>query len=278
MRRKIKLSIVVTSNEDERLFNLIHSIEQMQGVEYLECIIVLDIQSENYFKAINNLIEKAKGKFKIILAKGKTRCERKDIGVANSLADYVCFVDSDCVFDSEYYNFLKPHLNHHEVIRGSVRYLKGTSWIGTMNSYYRHIADNILFVNETFTPNLIIKKTFLQTNGGWTKDNIDEQDDYILSQRLKKHMSIPLLHLNESVVIHTEDTNFQKLKRSWIGYGKGYGFRYWMDQDKSKKKLLKYLPPFPYKREFGTGYFVFCIIHYYYMCIGYVKGLLDSNK
>ncbi|WP_180958516.1 glycosyltransferase [Planococcus sp. Urea-3u-39] len=278
-RKKINLSVVIASNEDQRLLSLLESMEKIVGIEYIECIIVLDADQGLFYKRVKTQLLNAKGNYKIVLAEEKSRCERKDIGVENATAEYICFVDSDCIFHSDYYSNLKPYLNHYEVIKGKVEYLKGSTWLGSMNSNYRYIADNILFVNETFTPNLVIQKNFLQKSGGWSKDNIDEQDDYILSQRLKKVMTVPLMHLEKSIVFHVEDSDFRKLKKSWLGYGEGYGFRYWIDDERSEKieKLLKYLPPFPYKSGYGMNYFSFCIIHYFYMCLGYIKGLKKYN-
>ena len=274
----VKLSIVTASHRDPKLFRLIDSFVELEGVQDVELLLVLDVDDQKFVRELEDKTKWSGDQIRILHARGKRRVERKDIGAEHARAEYVCFMDSDCMFDENYLKYLLTCLEGQEVIRGGVKYRNGMTWIGTMNSYYRSLADEELFREETFTPNLILRKDLLQRAGGWSTENIDEQDDSILSQRIKPLLSKPILHIPESYVWHDEDTELRKLKRTWIGYGTGYGFRYWREVHKGYSKpgwkLFKsYIPPFPFRRKYGAGYFIFCLVHFTYMCIGYRNGL-----
>ncbi len=117
--------------------------------------------------------------------------------------------------------------------------------------------------------------------GGWNEnENIDAQDDFILSQRLKETRQISIAHLDDAIITHRPDVSFRKLIRSWYGYGLGYGFRFWRAATRGHAavSLRVFSPPLVYVRGMQFGYFVFACMQRCVTFCGYIVGLLRFRK
>lgn len=271
--REVNLTIIVTSIEKHRefLIRLIDSYLRMQYNDETELFVVFKDISDLYHEELEE-ISKFHPNISIFLKPGLSRCERKDLGAKIAHCNMIAYVDSDCIFDDLYYVKLKEHLNH-PIIRGHNEFLSGDNWFSRMNSIYRNLCDDDFFKNETFSPNLIISKALLFEAGGWNQDNLDCQDDYILSQRVHRVYQGDILHILYAILYNQADTSIKKTIKTWYGYGLGYGFRYWRSVKSEKRSLLKFLPPMIFRRQCSLDYFFFSIFQWFVVTLGYIVSL-----
>ena len=276
--KNVNLTIIVTSIEKHRefLLKLIESYLVMQMNDETELFLLFREISDSYLSEINEILKTHPNIF-VFLKPGFLRCERKDYGAKMAHSDKVAFVDSDCIFDEHYYSSLKEYLDL-PIIRGHNEYLSGNGWFPKMNSIYRNLCDEDFFKNETFTPNLIIDKEILFGAGGWNLDNLDSQDDYILSQRIHRVYHGEILHMPKAILYNQPDIRVRKTIKTWYGYGLGYGFRYWRSIESEKRSLLKFTPPFVYRKHCSVVYFFFSIFQWSVVTWGYINSLIKYRK
>jgi hypothetical protein len=276
-----KLSIVVTSIERDinDLCNFIKSYLVMDYSKETELLILFKSLNDNNKELIDSIVNGHKN-IKLFIMPGFSRCQRKDEGLRKSTAKMVAFVDSDCKIHPDYVKEIFK-ISNQKVIRGKNIYVSDTTWLSKNNSIYRTLCDELFFKDETFTPNLIIDKNFLQNAGGWSHDNLDSQDDFILSQRLKKQYDFEIYHASNAILYcqNQADAKLKKIIKTWYGYGLGYGFRLWRDPEHNLLyKLKRYTPPIVYTRNESLTYMLFSIFQWSVVFTGYIVGLLKHNK
>jgi ribosomal protein L7Ae-like RNA K-turn-binding protein len=271
----IDISFVTTATNKHvgLTINLIESYKKMKHVDKSEMIIIFKDITEINRKKIEDFIENYN--IKIINAPDKSRCYRKDLGWKSAKSNMIAFVDVDCTFTSNYLEILLQNLNH-PIIRGKNIYDSNERKISKLNACYRTLCDDMFFENETFTPNLILSRDVLEKINGFDEDNnIDQQDDYILSMRLKEKMDVKIHHI-DACLINQYEFNLKKLKRTWKGYGLGYGYRFWLKNAPKKglKTFIEFTPPLVYIKEKPIDYFFFSLYQWSMTFLGYIEGLI----
>lgn len=273
---KMEVSFIVTVIERDMnsLLKLIESYKNIKERQSTELIIMFEGLSNNNEEVLKQKCDGIEN-ISFYIENGISRCRRKDIAIEHAKALYLIYVDADCVLDSSYYLNLKKYLNGARVIRGKNIYNHSNKYISKCNAIYRTLADDEVFKDETFTPNLIIDKKFLTDAGGWYTDNIDSADDFTLSHRLKKKYAFTIVHA-EDVIINISndaDENLARLARVWIGYGNGYGFRLRLDGKLTFKSFFKFIPPFVYSFKKPLFYLPVAVLNLFYVTRGYMQEL-----
>lgn len=271
------VSFVVTALERNTadLHKLIDSFLSMDSNEKAELLIIFKYISENSKALLDEKVNNHNN-IRLYVQEGFSRCERKDYGLKLSSADKVGYIDCDCTFKKDYLSKIQRYLSQ-PIIRGKNVFSGDGKWLSSNNSIYRTLCEEVFFKSETFTPNLIIDKGLLMGAGGWSYDNLDSQDDFILSQRLKKiYPNLAISYADTAVLYNNnqEDTKVKKLMRSWYGYGKGYGFRLWRDQNRKLFSFIKYIPPLIYSKDQKFSYFVFSLFQWIVTFSGYIYGVV----
>jgi glycosyltransferase involved in cell wall biosynthesis len=233
-RKYTSVSIVVTSIAfDAEVKGMLSSFEQAVGNENHELIVVLKDSAK---------IDRTPSNIKIIICTGRSRCFRKDVGAENATHRLLCFMDSDCRLPVDYFQKLASFERMSKVVRGTVKYLHDGSYFGRSQSEYRRLCDDTYFRLETFTPNLIIEKDLFLSVGGFDENNnIDAQDDYILSEKVRAVFKT-LQWADTLAVDCIPDDTIARTFRSWFGYGVGYGFRSWKFRGIDRHHVWKFPP------------------------------------
>jgi hypothetical protein len=248
--------------------------------EKAELFIIFKYLSKNSKELLNGKISSHKN-IRLYVLEGLSRCERKDYGLKLSSANKVGFIDSDCTFKKDYLESVESYISK-PIIRGRNIFVNDGKWLSKNNTIYRTLCDEVFFKNETFTPNLIIDKDLLLEAGGWSDENLDSQDDFILSQRLKrKYQLLTIFHAEEAVLFNNNqaDAKIKKLIKTWYGYGIGYGFRLWRDEKPEISVFKKYIPPLVYSRKQSFSYLLFSIFQWFVTFSGYIYGIFRyKNK
>ncbi|MBP2245827.1 hypothetical protein [Paenibacillus xylanexedens] len=275
-----KLSIVVTliERDVDDLCKLINSYLLMERINETELLIMFKTLSVENETRIQLVINNYKN-IKIFVREGYSRCQRKDEGLRLSSTKMVAFVDSDCTFDRSFTNEILE-ISGQKVIRGRNIYIHEKNRLSRYNAIYRTLCDEIFFKNETFSPNLIFDKEFLIQAGGWSHDNLDSQDDFILSQRLKSKYDFEIYHASNAVLNckNKADDKIKKLVKTWFGYGVGYGYRLWRDNEHILVRLKRYVPPIVYTKDNSLSYFSFSIFQWTIVLCGYIVGIFRHQS
>lgn len=276
--KSVKLTIIVTSIEKHRefLLKLIESYLQMKSNDETEILILFREISDSYRLELEEIV-KYNPNISIFLKPGFTKCERKDYGAKIAHCDKVAYVDSDCIFDVQYYIKLRDYLDY-SIVRGHNEFLSGNKWFPKMNSIYRNLCDEDFFKNETFCPNLVISRELLFQAGGWNQNNLDCGDDYVLSQRIHRVYHGEIFHVPQAILYNQPDNSVKKTIKTWYGYGLGYGFRYWRSSKSEKRSFLKFLPPLVYRTQCSIDYFFFSIFQWLVVFIGYIVSLIKYRE
>ena len=270
-----QLSIVIPVRDDNRIFRCIDSFLNMKMVVQAELIVVCN-DAPYFFQEKLKHYSKTHSNIQIILTHHLNRRQRRDLGTKQAQSIYICFIDSDCVFDAEYLVHLLPVIASQPILRGKVIYLPQASLFSKGNCIYREIADEHLFKHETFSPNLILHKQVLENVGGWVNDgkSIHYSDDFVLSDSIRRYGYI-VQHIDQAVIYHEDDLNAHKTIQTWFGYGLGWGFRYHKNRliDPNETSFFRYIPPFPYRMSYSFVYFFFAVFHWTVICLGFLVGI-----
>ncbi|NTJ35928.1 hypothetical protein G6K86_30400 [Agrobacterium rhizogenes] len=259
------LSVVVTSvSFDGELKGLVDSFMAARDSRNHELIIILKTGPEVTLGFKN---------IRVIVCKGRSRCFRKDYGASVARYSLLCFMDSDCRFAEDYFLNLNKIGPLAKVVRGKVNYLHDGSYFGMAQSEYRRLCDECYFRLETFTPNLIVRKDFFQTVGGFDEaHNIDANDDFILSEKVKKVLP-DLQKIDDLCVDCIPDDRLARTMRSWFGYGTGYGFRWWKYHGSDRRDVWRF-PPLVIPARIFTVFLPVLILQWIVCWSGFVVGLI----
>lgn len=279
-RDGIELSFIVTVIESDfdNLLILIHSFRNMHVYVETELIIEAQHLSDSSVIKLEKIIHETP-QISYYINYNASRCTRKDYGLEHAKANYLSYIDADCILDKDYYLNVKKYLYLYKVIRGKNIYLHNKKYLSRCNAIYRTLCDDIVFYDETFTPNLIIEKNFLRDLGGWQMENTDSGDDYTLSQRLKRSVEFEIKHCDE-VLIKINNTNekWEKIYKTWIGYGLAYQVRRRNAGECDIKTFVKYIPPFVYRLSQPIYYFPMAIINWIVIFSGYCEQIRLDKK
>ncbi|MBT2282946.1 hypothetical protein J7E78_05260 [Paenibacillus polymyxa] len=275
----VKLSFVVTSIEEhnEYLLNLIESFVNMTGNEQSELNIILSKISTDYEENLKIRIDKHNN-INYFLTESLSRGIKKDIGISICKAEKICFIDSDCILDKDYFVNLKDYLQSFRLIRGKNIFLSRNNWFSKKNSDFRTICEEVFARDIIFTPNLIIDKHLLNDAGGWSLDNLDSDDDFILNQRIRRVTQENIFHVDDALLYNQPDSNSLKSIKTWYGYGEGHGFAYWRESKRGLSTLFQYSPDFVYVKHYPIDYFIFALFQLLVGLVGYTHGIIKYSK
>jgi len=277
----VKLSFIVTviERDFEDLLRLIESYKDLTECSETELIIEAESLSEKSVERLRKYVEEVP-QVRWFMNPNTSRCWRKDLGMLHAESDYLAYIDADCVFQKVYYLEIRKLLGKHRVIRGKNIYQAEKNYLSMCNKAYRTLCDEVVFRNETFTPNLVIRKDFLKKNGGWATDNTDSGDDYTLSQRLKQRDNFTIAHCDKAIleIKNSRDEKWEKISRTWKGYGKAYQVRRKNAGECNLKSFLQYIPPFVYRRTAPFSYFPMAIVNWVVLFTGYCEQIITERK
>jgi len=259
------LSVIVTSvSFDIELQGLVDSFVAARGSRNHELIIILKTEPN---------ITLNSGNIRVVACNGRSRCFRKDYGASIARHSLLCFMDSDCRFSKNYFLHLGKIGPLAKVVRGRVNYLHDGSYFRRAQSEYRRLCDEWYFRSETFTPNLIVRKDFFHAVGGFDEaHNIDANDDFILSEKIKK--ALPDLQTIEDFCVDCiPDDRLARTMRSWFGYGTGYGFRWWKYRGTDRSDVWRF-PPLVIPAHIFTVFLPVLILQWTVCWSGFVVGLI----
>lgn len=280
-RSSVKLSFVVTiiERDFEDLLHLLESYKNMEDRSETELIIEAESLSQERQNRLTRFVQKVP-QVSWFVNPGTSRCRRKDLGMMQAKADYLAYVDSDCIIQKDFYCVIRKQLGEHRVIRGENVYNVGKSYLARNSNIYRTLCDNMLFRNETFTPNLVIQKEFLRRNGGWDKDNIDCADDNVLSHRLKQRESFAVFRCDDAImkINNSGDAKWEKLSKTWRGYGKGFQVCRRNAGKCDLKSFFQFLPLFSYRRMAPISYFPMAVVIWFIQFRGYCEQINAEKK
>jgi len=280
-KASVKLSFIVTVIESdfEDLLRLIESYKDLAGCSETELIIEAESLSEKSVERLKKCVEEVP-QVRWFVNPGISRCCRKDFGMLHAESDYLAYIDADCIFQKAYYLEIRKLLGKHRVIRGKNIYLAENNYLSMCNKVFRTLGDEVLHRNETFTPNLVIRKDFLKKNGGWATDNTDSGDDSTLSQRLKQRDDFTIAHCDKAIleVKNSADEKWEKLYGTWKGYGKAYQVRRRNAGECNLKSFFRYIPSFVYRKKGPFLYFPMAIVHWVVLCMGYCEQIIMERR
>lgn len=280
-KASVKLSFIVTviERDFEDLLRLLESYKDLTECSKTELIIEAESLSEKSVERLRKYVKEVP-QVRCFLNPDTSRCCRKDLGMLHAKSDYLAYIDADCVFQKDYYLEIRKLLGKHRVIRGKNIYQAENNYLSMCNKAYRTLCDEVVFRNETFTPNLVIQKDFLKKNGGWATDNMDSGDDYTLSQRLKQRGDFTIAHCDKAIVEikNSGDEKWEKIFRTWKGYGKAYQVRRKNAGECNLKSFLRYIPPFVYRRTAPFSYFPMAIVNWVVLFTGYCEQIIMEKR
>lgn len=278
----IKLSFIVTVIERDfgDLLHLLDSYKNLDDRSETELIIEAESLSNKSKKMLAEFVTEVP-QVSWYVNPGTGRCQRKDFGMSQAIADYLVYLDADCIIQPDYYCVVKKYLGRYRVIRGKNVYNVGESYLSRNSNIFRTLCDDVLFRDWTFTPNLIIQKEFLRRNGGWEKDNIDCADDGVLSHRLRQREKFVVFRCENAVmkISNSTDVKWSKLSKTWRGYGKGFQVRRRNAGKSDVKSFFQYLPKFPYRRKLvPLSYFPLATAIWCIQFTGYCEEIRTEKK
>ncbi len=280
-RLSVKLSFVVTviERDFEDLLQLLESYKAMDERSETELIIEAESLSQERQNQLTRIVQTVP-QISWFVNPGTSRCRRKDLGMMQAKADYLAYIDSDCIIQKDYYCVIRKQLGEHRVIRGENVYNVGNSYLARCSNIFRTLCDDVLFRNETFTPNLVIQKEFLRRNGGWDKDNIDCADDSVLSQRLKQRENFTVFRCDDAImkINNSGDAKWAKLSKTWRGYGKGFQVRRRNVGKCDLRSFFQYLPRFPYRITAPISYFPMAVVIWFVHFRGYCEQINTDKR
>lgn len=277
----VKLSFIVTVIERDfaDLLRLIESYKALVNRSETELIIEAKSFSQENEEQLGRLLQNVQ-QVRWFVNPGTSRCCRKDLGMMHARADYLAYVDADCVIQKDYYLEICKMLGKHKVIRGKNVYQAENNYLSQSNKVYRTLCDEVVFRNETFTPNLVIQKEFLKKNGGWETDNTDSGDDYTLSQRLKQRDKFTIVHCNKAImkIKNSGDERWEKIYKTWKGYGKAYQVRRRNAGKCNLRSFFRYIPPFVYRGTAPISYFPMAVVNWVVLFLGYCEQIITERR
>lgn len=277
----VSASFIVTIIERDilDLAKLVDSYKNMLEYEKTELIILVKYLSADNEKNLNRIVGDIP-QISYYICYGANRCQRKDIGLEYAVSNHLIYIDADCTIDKDYFVNIKEDMRKYRVIRGKNAYIHSKKYLSKCNSIYRTLCDDMVFRDETFTPNLVIEKNFLKNAGGWEKDNTDAGDDFTLSRRLKRIYKFEIKHNEDAVmrISNSADENFGKLIKTWLGYGKGYQIRRRNNGICNVKTFFEYIPPFVYRFTKPVYYFPIAILNWIILFCGYSGQIRSERK
>ncbi len=279
MSVKVSFIVTVIDRDIKDLFRLLDSYKNLEKQSETEMIIEADSMSKKNEEHLGKYAREIEG-VRWYIHPNTSRCCRKDFGMNDAKADYLIYIDADCVLNADYYIEISKLLGKYKVIRGKNLYLAGESYLSKCNRIYRTLCDEVFFYNETFTPNLIIEKAFLKSNGGWVINNTDAGDDYTLSQLLKQNNSFVIGHCEHAIVeiMNSQDDNWKKIIRTWKGYGSAYQVRRKNSGECSISSLFEFIPPFVYEAKSPLFYLPVAFLNWVVLFAGYIEQILIDGR
>lgn len=277
--KRLSFIVTVIERDFDNLLRLVKSYKNLDSRKETELIIEAESLSDKNQEKLRKIAEEIPEVSWYVNA-GTSRCTRKDLGLIHAKAEYLAYVDADCVLKKDYYIEICKFIGKHRVIRGKNIYHSENNYLSKCNATYRTLCDEVVFRNETFTPNLVIQKEFLKKNGGWATDNTDSGDDYTLSQRLKQRDTFKIFHCNEAVmkINNSRDEKWEKIYKTWKGYGKAYQVRRRNAGKCTFKSFLRYVPPFVYKRNTQLSYLPMAIVNWLVIFSGYCEQIAYEKR
>jgi len=143
-------SIVLTTyNREKFIISAINSLIS-QTYDNWECIIIDDGSADNTFSMIRNIIDND-DRFRYVFHKNKKQAYSKNVGIINSIGNYITFLDSDD-------NYLPNHLesryailkdNEIELLHGGVKII-GDEYVPNIYNINEKISIHNCVIGGTF--------------------------------------------------------------------------------------------------------------------------------
>ncbi len=217
----MKYSLVIPVKNDVRVINTIDSFLNATHTDFSECIVVCNGSNDNL---VNQLVSRyhKQNNIRILITVRSNISLARNVGILAAKGDYIVFIDSDCVFDSKYFENLNNILNNQDAVVGKLNYDVGNTVFDKNYAWMRdYFGTN--YSAQLYTPNLVVKKSVFDIVGLYNEE-LSGSEDTEWSQRFYEHPQLKAEYSTSlSVTPGIDDPN--KSHKNWILYGLGQAYR-----------------------------------------------------
>lgn len=175
--------IITTYNRSDIVLNAVQSVLN-QTYDNWECIIIDDGSNDNTFNKLKDII-KQNDKFRYVFHKNKKQAYSKNVGILNSSAKYITFLDSDDLYLPNHlqlrYNILQDM--HIDLLHGGVQII-GSEFVPSIYNLNEKISIHNCVIGGTF----FIKSELINNIGRF--DIVDYGDDTFLFKKILEHRAV----------------------------------------------------------------------------------------
>lgn len=224
------ISVVIVSRRLEKLKGCIISLLN-QSYQNFEIIIIWNGNIDNLNKLKNlNKLDKNKNRIKIITDGSNNVSRGRNLGIKNSVGQFIAFTDDDCEAAKYWLEYLLNKLVNNSTLAGtgSIRDVKNTYnrlavlWglayikVGNLDIKYQSFNDNNIYLCTSSA--LFRKQILIQLDG--FDENLTSGEDSDLSHRIKTQGYF--LQLEPKAYLshyHPETWKGMIKQQVWYGYG-----------------------------------------------------------
>jgi glycosyltransferase involved in cell wall biosynthesis len=243
-----KISVIIPFYGDKNdLFNCLKGIQKQNFNESFEVIITESGNDPKVKQLINSMQNTTLISSASLMYPGKAR----NLGIKNSKADFLAFIDADCVplpcWLSEIYSSLK---NGNEIVIGPIINLYPFHPIASVDNllqfpdFQKHRSPN--YIHHFPACNFgITKDLFIKTEG--FREDVEMGEDVIFSESAIKKCNGKIFFDKRSIVRHSGRKNFIQ----FIKHNRSLGFHRGYLNLKNSRKQNKFHSSFLYSFLFG---------------------------
>jgi len=223
--------IIPSLNSEKTIEECLLSIKKQTAMKS-EIILVDGESSDSTLK----LAKKIKG-VKILIEKKKSPAAARNLGLKNTMARYVVFVDSDCILPEGWAKECMKRIKNKEIAG------VGGPGLATEKTLISESLDLLLYggkIDRCFVNSLATMNAFYdrkKIGKMLFNEKLIMAEDPEFSFRVIK-LGFKLLFDNKLFVYHNHPTNIRHIVKRWYNYGKYYPLPYLMHKTMINKGLI----------------------------------------
>ena len=227
-----EITLILITHSRSRVLEIVELAISTDSSKLFEWIVVLDgsLREESF-----SFDHQLHGHIKLIYSKVSRKIGAlRNVGIKNSSGSLICFLDDDCTPAPDFLSNLSKITPDIQIARGAIIF-KGSDIFSTVDAKLRTLRysrDN----NVAYTPNLVVRKSFLLQKGLFDEDFRYGSDGEFSDRVVGGNGYVK--YVSNLVIEHSCSSGLIPFVKKYFRYGEGRSMRWKKARQRNQKIVL----------------------------------------